>query len=83
MAWWTPVLPLITEAQTIEEGLTNLFTHLENEVKNGSGMTNPIGVVEELVAGLGDIAHALVANTPPAAPAPPPPPPPPPPEQAA
>ena len=47
---------------SVEDGIGVVLQYLHNEMKAGSGMTNPVGVMEEAVAATEDIAKAVQAG---------------------
>lgn len=65
--WLLSLLGLVEQAPTLISSVETLVGGIANEIKHGSGQTNPVGIAEALGSVASEVTSALVANTPHAA----------------
>lgn len=62
--WLTELLGKVGELPTLISSVEALISGVANEIKSGSGTTNPLGIAEAIGSAIVDIHNALVSNTP-------------------
>jgi hypothetical protein len=63
-AWLAVILDIVAAAPTIEDSLSKLWQGIHNEMTNGSGSTNPVGVTQAVLDNADAIAAAVKGEAP-------------------
>ena len=62
--WLTELLGKVGELPSLISSVEALVSGIANEIKSGSGTTNPLGIAEDIGSAVVAIHNALVSNTP-------------------